>query len=85
MFVIKMFFRIYLQFLHILLAQDYDVTSIQCSFATQNPLAGDFISAKLTKPIGFKGSPIFADDRVNFLILVFPLLLSLILIVLLQN
>lgn len=70
--LLKYFSRIYLQFLHILLAQDYDVTSIQCSFATQNPLAGDFISAKLTKPIGFKGSPIFADDRVNFLILVFP-------------
>uniref|UniRef100_A0A336L5G1 CSON005194 protein n=1 Tax=Culicoides sonorensis TaxID=179676 RepID=A0A336L5G1_CULSO len=46
-----------------ILAQDYDVTSIQCSFASQNPLAGDFISAKLTKPVGFKGSPIFADDR----------------------
>ncbi|XP_049533381.1 uncharacterized protein LOC125949928 [Anopheles darlingi] len=44
-------------------AQDYDVTDIQCSFASQGSNLGDIITAKLKKPIGFKGSPLFADDR----------------------
>ncbi|XP_055548187.1 uncharacterized protein LOC129731861 [Wyeomyia smithii] len=44
-------------------AQDYDVTDIQCSFATQGSNLGDIITAKLKKPIGFKGAPLFADDR----------------------
>lgn len=44
-------------------AQDYDVTDIQCSFASQGSNLGDIITAKLKKPIGFKGAPLFADDR----------------------
>ncbi|XP_034250477.1 uncharacterized protein LOC117650935 [Thrips palmi] len=46
----------------IVAAQDYDVSDIRCTFATS---AGsrDSISAKLRKPDGFKGSPLFADDR----------------------
>ncbi|XP_058814573.1 uncharacterized protein LOC131678435 [Topomyia yanbarensis] len=44
-------------------AQDYDVTDIQCSFASQGSNLGDIITAKLKKPISFKGAPLFADDR----------------------
>ncbi|CRL00895.1 CLUMA_CG014146, isoform A [Clunio marinus] len=44
-------------------AQDYDVTEIQCSFASAGTSLGDMITAKLKKPIGFKGHPLFADDR----------------------
>ncbi|XP_058060491.1 uncharacterized protein LOC131211142 [Anopheles bellator] len=44
-------------------AQDYDVTDIQCSFASQGSNLGDIITARLKKPIGFKGAPLFADDR----------------------
>ncbi|ETN57885.1 hypothetical protein AND_010537 [Anopheles darlingi] len=39
------------------------ITDIQCSFASQGSNLGDIITAKLKKPIGFKGSPLFADDR----------------------
>lgn len=39
------------------------VTDIQCSFASQGSNLGDIITAKLKKPIGFKGAPLFADDR----------------------
>ncbi|XP_055712270.1 uncharacterized protein LOC129807197 [Phlebotomus papatasi] len=44
-------------------AQDYDVTDIQCSFASQGSSVGDTITAHLKKPMGFKGTPLFADDR----------------------
>lgn len=39
------------------------MTDIQCSFASQGSNLGDIITAKLKKPIGFKGAPLFADDR----------------------
>lgn len=45
-------------------AQDYEVTEIQCSFAVSNlGSTKDYIMAKLRKPEGFKGHPLFADDR----------------------
>ncbi|CAG9864351.1 unnamed protein product, partial [Phyllotreta striolata] len=46
-------------------AQDYEVTEIQCTFALGASLQGtrDSIVAKLKKPEGFKGHPLFADDR----------------------
>ncbi|XP_069702001.1 uncharacterized protein [Periplaneta americana] len=53
--------------------QDYDVSDVQCTFGSNNGIdthrhhglgaAKDTIAAKLRKPEGFKGSPIFADDR----------------------
>lgn len=39
------------------------MSEIQCSFATQGTALGDLITAKLKKPLGFKGHPLFADDR----------------------
>lgn len=40
------------------------VTEIQCTFAISNNAATrDSIIAKLRKPEGFKGHPLFADDR----------------------
>ncbi|XP_044767153.1 uncharacterized protein LOC123323025 isoform X2 [Coccinella septempunctata] len=48
------------------ICQDYEVTEIQCTFANSNAntLANrDSIIAKLRKPEGFKGHPLFADDR----------------------
>lgn len=47
----------------IIRAQDYDVSDIQCSFATSTSSTQDLITARLKKPNGFKGSPLFADDR----------------------
>ncbi|XP_050539162.1 uncharacterized protein LOC126904289 [Daktulosphaira vitifoliae] len=51
-------------------SQDYDVSEIQCSFSSDSLRAGkallsvkDVISARLKKPEGFKGHPLFADDR----------------------
>lgn len=45
-------------------AQDYEVTEIQCTFALGNSIGTrDSIIAKLKKPDGFKGHPLFADDR----------------------
>ncbi|KAF7284951.1 hypothetical protein GWI33_013743 [Rhynchophorus ferrugineus] len=45
-------------------AQDYEVTEIQCSFSVSNMgSTKDSIVAKLRKPEGFKGHPLFADDR----------------------
>lgn len=42
----------------------FTVTDIQCSFASQGGSSvGDSITAVLKKPAGFKGSPLFADDR----------------------
>ncbi|XP_059618623.1 uncharacterized protein LOC132263069 isoform X2 [Phlebotomus argentipes] len=49
--------------LPLIYAQDYDVTDIQCSFASQGSSVGDTITAHLKKPMGFKGTPLFADDR----------------------
>ncbi|XP_044270928.1 uncharacterized protein LOC123015308 [Tribolium madens] len=44
--------------------QDYEVTEIQCTFASGNSIGTrDSIIAKLRKPDGFKGNPLFADDR----------------------
>jgi len=46
------------------------VSEIQCSFSTDSLRVGkallgvkDVISARLKKPDGFKGHPLFADDR----------------------
>ncbi|XP_060535294.1 uncharacterized protein LOC132707445 [Cylas formicarius] len=45
-------------------AQDYEVTEIQCTFASNTHAAiKDTIVARLRKPEGFKGHPLFADDR----------------------
>lgn len=41
-------------------AQDYEVSEIQCSGAGS---ANDLLTAKIKRPVGFKGSPLFADDR----------------------
>lgn len=49
--------------LTVAVAQDYDVSEIQCSFASPGTTLGDVITAKLKKPMGFKGHPLFADDR----------------------
>lgn len=38
------------------------MSEIQCSFASSSSTA-DMITARLKKPVGFKGSPLFADDR----------------------
>ena len=38
--------------------QDYSVSDIDCAY-------GDMLSAQLTKPDGFIGSPMFADDRLT--------------------
>ncbi|XP_077297056.1 uncharacterized protein LOC143918855 [Arctopsyche grandis] len=50
---------------HSAVSQDYDVTDIQCSFGGGVNGGGsrDSIIALLRKPEGFKGSPLFADDR----------------------
>ncbi|KAG7295996.1 hypothetical protein JYU34_021090, partial [Plutella xylostella] len=45
------------------IAQDYDVTDIQCTFATTGSGIRDSVTALLRKPEGFRGSPLFADDR----------------------
>lgn len=39
------------------------MSEIQCSFATSSSSTVDMITARLKKPVGFKGSPLFADDR----------------------
>ena len=48
-------------------AQDYEVQKIECSFGEvsveNNRRINQILSARLTKPEGFQGSPIFADDR----------------------
>ncbi|KAK0162260.1 hypothetical protein PV327_008612 [Microctonus hyperodae] len=41
-------------------AQDYEISDIQCSATTVTP---DLLTAKIKRPLGFKGSPLFADDR----------------------
>ncbi|XP_012259326.2 uncharacterized protein LOC105687925 isoform X2 [Athalia rosae] len=42
------------------LAQDYEVSDIQCSLAGSG---SDLLTAKIRRPVGFKGAPLFADDR----------------------
>lgn len=45
---------------------NFSVTEIQCTFANGNSNSigsRDSILAKLRKPDGFKGNPLFADDR----------------------
>ena len=48
-------------------AQDYEVGDIECSFGKvgieNNRKINERLTAKLRKPEGFKGTPIFADDR----------------------
>ncbi|KAL6436641.1 hypothetical protein ACFW04_004833 [Cataglyphis niger] len=41
-------------------AQDYEVSDIQCSGAGS---AADLLTAKIKRPVGFRGAPLFADDR----------------------
>lgn len=41
-------------------AQDYEVSDIQCSGAGS---AADLLTAKIKRPVGFRGVPLFADDR----------------------
>ncbi|RZF48243.1 hypothetical protein LSTR_LSTR006210 [Laodelphax striatellus] len=67
--LIRVVFIFALNKVFITTAQDYDVSEIQCTFTNEGRagkgLVGtrDSISAKLRKPEGFKGSPLFADDR----------------------
>ncbi|XP_043211379.1 uncharacterized protein LOC122375871 [Amphibalanus amphitrite] len=42
--------------------QDYEVAEIRCSFSGDGG-APDRLSARLRKPPGFRGDPLFADDR----------------------
>ena len=42
-------------------AQDYSVTDIDCQYGGEAETG--IISARLRKPQGFQGVPIFADDR----------------------
>lgn len=41
-------------------AQDYEVSDIQCSGAGS---AADLLTAKIKRPVSFRGAPLFADDR----------------------
>ncbi|XP_032293843.1 uncharacterized protein [Drosophila virilis] len=45
------------------IAQDYEVADVQCTFSTTGSEAEDLITATLKRPVGFKGVPMFADDR----------------------
>ena len=48
-------------------AQDYEVGDIECSFGRvgveNNRKVNERLTARLRKPEGFEGIPIFADDR----------------------
>ncbi|KAI4487316.1 hypothetical protein M0804_005465 [Polistes exclamans] len=44
----------------VIVAQDYEISEIQCSGAGS---AADLLTAKIRRPIGFRGAPLFADDR----------------------
>ncbi|CAK1586097.1 unnamed protein product [Parnassius mnemosyne] len=46
-------------------AQDYDVTDIKCTFASGGSGLRDSVTALLRKPEGFRGAPLFADDRMT--------------------
>lgn len=39
------------------------VSDIQCSYSTVESTGQNFITAKLKRPPGFKGDPLFADER----------------------
>lgn len=39
------------------------VSEIQCSIASSSSSTPDILTARLKKPSGFKGAPLFADDR----------------------
>lgn len=39
------------------------VSDIQCSFSITESAGQNFITAKLKRPPGFKGDPLFADER----------------------
>ncbi|KAL7646332.1 UNVERIFIED_CONTAM: hypothetical protein RMT77_003241 [Armadillidium vulgare] len=60
-------FLLLYQFVHPLFGQDYQVADINCKFpdGVLNPsgISGGEFSAKLRKPPGFMGTPLFADDR----------------------
>ncbi|KAK4876521.1 hypothetical protein RN001_009027 [Aquatica leii] len=57
-------FAILLNITFTVFGQDYEVTEIQCTFGSNANLgARDSIVARLRKPDGFKGHPLFADDR----------------------
>ena len=54
------------------IAQNYEVAGIKCSFGksilgggdlNDQPASAEQVTAKVRKPEGFKGTPIFADDR----------------------
>nr|CAD7257884.1 unnamed protein product [Timema shepardi] len=48
------------------ICQDYDVSDILCTFASTtkgHTATRDSIAARLKKPEGFRGAPLFADDR----------------------
>ncbi|XP_002003929.3 uncharacterized protein LOC6577998 [Drosophila mojavensis] len=44
-------------------AQDYEVADVQCTFSNSGSKSEDLITATLKRPAGFKGVPMFADDR----------------------
>lgn len=39
------------------------MSEIQCSVASASSSTPDILTARLKKPSGFKGAPLFADDR----------------------
>lgn len=41
------------------------VADVQCTFSTVGSDIEDLITATLKRPAGFKGSPMFADDRIG--------------------
>lgn len=41
----------------------YIVSDIQCSFSSTETVGQNMITAKLKRPPGFKGDPLFADER----------------------
>lgn len=43
----------------------YSVADVQCTFSTVGSDIEDLITATLKRPAGFKGSPMFADDRIG--------------------
>ncbi|KAH8404413.1 hypothetical protein KR222_011036, partial [Zaprionus bogoriensis] len=43
----------------------YSVADVQCTFSTVGSEIEDLITATLKRPAGFKGSPMFADDRIG--------------------
>ena len=58
---------IYLLIVFQVFAQDYEVADIDCSFGEvgieNNRKVNERLRARIRKPEGFKGAPIFADDR----------------------